>query len=94
MADKNAEYFDNLKDYANKDQLLKYDDGRLWFYLTPDSICTLGELAHIVHSGDQPGMLRLIHGGYIQVKESIKDIPGDDFMCIYFDDVYFLEDYK
>lgn len=39
-------------------------------------------------------MLKLIHDGILHVHKSIRDIPGDDFMCIFFDDAYFLEVFK
>lgn len=84
--------FENLVDYAHRQALLKYDDDRLWFYVTDKNI-TLGEVAKAVSMGGENLVKKLVEDGSLEVYKTIRDIPGDDFYCIYFTDAYFLKTY-
>ena len=79
----------DLIDYAHRAQLLKYDDGRAWYFLTDPDV-SLGAVAHATMKGDIPFIEGLVNKGSLKICQSIRDIPGDDFLVIYFDNAYFL----
>jgi hypothetical protein len=87
------EFFEKLKDYANKQSLKPYNDGRLWFYLK-DPVIALGELAHAAYTGNIAFIKQLIQNNNLLTFDTIEKVPGNDFLCIYFDDAYFLEPYE
>lgn len=84
--------FEGLVDYAHRRSLIHYDDGRMWYLLLDDDI-TLGQLAEAAHSGNKDLFERLTSEGKLIVRRSIRDIPGDDFLVIYFVDAYFMRPY-
>jgi len=90
---KTPDYFEQLKDYAHRGQLQQYDDGR-WWYLLLDEDTSLGELAYAAYTGGHSIFKTLSQKQLLIIKNTIRDIPGDDFLCIYFEDAYFLEPYK
>jgi len=65
--------FENLIDYVHRQTLFKYDDGRLWFYVTGKDI-TLGEVAEAVSKGDENLIKKLIEDGQLVVSKTIRDI--------------------
>lgn len=91
--EKTPDYFEQLKDYAHRRQLQQYDDGR-WWYLLLDRETILGELAYSAYTGDCSMFETLFQEGLLIIKNTIRDIPGDDFFCIYSEDAYFLEPYN
>lgn len=82
----------NLVDYADRRTLSRYDDGRNWFFINSTQV-SLSEVAWAaLHQPDY--LIDLIKDGLIQIAPSLTAIPGEDFLCIYFEDAYILADYN
>ena len=88
-----AEEMDELVDYAHRSSLLKYNDGRLWYFLTDEAV-PLGQLAWAVTNNKVELLKTLAAGNGIFITKSIRNIPGDDFLCLYHPDVCFLKPYR
>ncbi|MEM4406426.1 MAG: hypothetical protein QXS68_05215 [Candidatus Methanomethylicaceae archaeon] len=86
------EDLERLVDPADKGQLLPYDDGRLWCLVQTPTL-TLGEVAHAAQIGDLTKLMWWFSNGDIGIYSSIRRIPGRRFLCIYFDNAYFLKPY-
>lgn len=82
----------NLIDYANRHTLSRYDDGRKWFFINSTQV-SLSEVAWVaLHQPEY--VIELIKDGFVQLAPTLAAIPGEDFLCIYFEDAYFLASYK
>ena len=87
------EDLERLADPAEKRQLYPYDDGRLWYLVKSPSL-TLGEVAYASHTGDLEKFKKWVQNGEIEIYKSIRHIKGNLFLCIYFENVYFLKLYE
>jgi hypothetical protein len=81
----------SLIDHAPRQQLLRYDDGRMWFLVKDAEI----DLATAAWCGlqDPQQLLEWVEAGRVLLSKSIHQLPGEDFYCIYFEDAYFLAPY-
>lgn len=82
-----------LVDPADKQQLRPYDDGRQWYFVK-SSVLSLGEVAHAAISGDSVKWEWCVTNGDVKVYKSIREVPGKLFLCIYFENAYFLKPYR
>lgn len=87
------EDFERLADPADKWQLYPYDDGRLW-YLVKSTTLALGEVAHAALTGDLVKFEKWIQNGEVEINKPIRHIKGSLFLCIYFENAYFLKLYE
>lgn len=80
----------NLIDHADRRTLSRYEDGRKWFFINSTQV-SLSEVAWAaVHQPDY--VIELIKDGFVQLAPTLAAISGEDFLCIYFEDAYFLAD--
>ena len=84
---------ERLVDPADKRQLYPYDDGRFWYLVKSPSLA-LGEVAHASLIGDAVKLKWWVSNGDIEIYKSIREVPGKLFMCIYFENTYFLKPYE
>lgn len=82
----------NLVDYADRRSLSRYDDGRKWFFINSSQISLSKVAWAALHQPDY--VFELIKDGLVQLAPTFTAIPGEDFLCIYFEDAYFLADYN
>lgn len=87
------EDLERLVDPADRKQIYLYDDGRLW-YLVKSPALTLGEVAHATLTGDLVKFEKWVQDGEVKVYKSIRQIKGSLFLCIYFENAYFLKLYE
>ena len=85
--------FESMIDYAGREQLTPYNDGRKWFYLR-DHTERLEQIAGAAYTGDMDFLKRLVEEGKLLITGTIDNIPGKHFLCIYFEDAYFLKPYE
>ena len=88
-----VEELEGLIDYADKKTLLRYDDGRLWLYLKDNTI-SLGLIASAAIKGQYAFLNQLYKDGKIVIADSIKEIPGEDFLCIYSPKIYYIKAFE
>ena len=88
-----TEDLERLADPADKRQLFPYDDGRHWYLVKSPSL-TLGEVAHAALTGDLEKFEKWVQEGEVEIYKSIREVPGKLFMCIYFENAYFLKLYE
>jgi hypothetical protein len=88
-----VEELEGLIDYADKKTLLRYDDGRLWLYLKDNTI-SLGLIASAAIKGQFTILNQLYKDGKIVIADSIKEIPGEDFLCIYSPKIYYIKAFE
>lgn len=86
------EPLENLIDYANRETLQGYDDGRLWFLLK-DAELRLAQVAQAAIAQPEH-FLGWLAQGKIRFASSIHLLPGGDFYCLYFRDAYFLQPFE
>jgi hypothetical protein len=91
--DLTVEELEEMLDFADKETLSRYDDGRLWLYLKDDTI-SLGLIAYAVIKGQYLFLNQLYKDGKIVIADSIKDIPGEDFLCIYSPKIYYIRSFE
>ena len=87
------EDLERLADPAEKRQLYPYDDGRLWYLVKSPSLI-LGEVAHSTLTGDLEKFEKWVQNGTVEIYKSIRQIKGNLFLCIYFENAYFLKLYE
>jgi hypothetical protein len=86
-------HFEERMHHVGREILRFYDNAGFWtwYYLTDNEI-TLAELAHAFHESDLEFIDNLVKKGSLGVYKSLRHIPGNDFNCIYYNDiVFFLE---
>jgi hypothetical protein len=89
----NAGNFDDLTGYAHRSALIHLDNVESWFYLTDGNI-QLERLAFAVFTGDAEFIKDLVINGQLLITKTVRDIPGDDFLCIDLQDAYLLKPFK
>lgn len=87
------EQFEMMQDYAHRDQLAQYQDGRAWVFLHNPALRTLGQVASYFYNGNKEQIEHLIAIKAISVFKTLAEVPGNDFIVIYFEDAYFLKTY-
>ena len=87
------EDLERLVDPSDRKQLYPYDDGKFW-YLVKSPTLTLGEVAHASLTGDLEKFEKWVQEGEVEIYKSIREVPGKLFMCIYFENAYFLKLYE
>ena len=87
------ENLERLADPADKYQLYPYDDGRIWYLVKNDAL-TLGEVAYAALTGDKDQFKNWVQDEAVVIYQSIYEVPGSLFMCIYFENAYFLKHYE
>gem|GEM_PF-953131 len=78
-------------DYATRAQLSRYDDGRVWCLVLP-SLSLSGLAWASLHNPQL--VLDCVDAGQILVLQSLKQVPGNAFWCIHFEDSYWIELYR
>lgn len=82
---------DTSVEYASREDLLSYDSGRDWFYVKDST--KLVSVAGALESGNYDYLCKLMKEGLLKRYRSIKQIPGNDFIVVYFEDAYVLGPY-
>ncbi|MCU0548704.1 MAG: hypothetical protein MUC48_05085 [Leptolyngbya sp. Prado105] len=86
-----VEYLKSMIDYADRRTLSRYEDGRKWFLL-PSPKLSLSQVAWAaLHQPDY--VIQLVQDQRLLLAASLAHLPGGHFICIYFEDAYWLADF-
>jgi len=80
-----------LVDYADRRQLVPYEDGRKWVLIQNPSVTIAQVASAFLDEASLPQVETWVNNNDIRVYSSLQMIPGQHFDVLQFEDVYFLK---